>query len=367
MSNYLSKKLRKALRNLPLLFLLVLMITSCQSPGKRFALKAQRNLNEVDLLLERREFRKAQTLAEQAKEEIEQALIRDPDNININLVHARASLTLFLANNTRTIEQSEIRPRSLVRIPSPQEYLGYEELKGSINKLEKMLTEQKLSFEQQGAANMLLAAIFRLDVASAPQAISAYGRALEAYTIWRTELQGENSRETPRIIATALVTNQIAQLQIGIAEVSLLLENWDDALHALQEQMGNNDLEYFEIRLDLLTGRLQNIQRMIDDNFNSDNADIRSERLKEYIRENRTTKLSLSNQLGSYNSNEAALLQTEVDLVETKNNLIYRIICYYNLAQEHPLQKARTILRTFDPTAEQQLISLLQQSKPTLP
>jgi len=341
--------------------LLAVTLVACQKPFEREASRSQALLDEADLLMEVRRFDQAEDKARDALDRLNIILAKVPDNADYRLIRARANITLFMSQNTIIIENAKPRPRSLVRIPDVTEYIDYDSTMVPAEKeLKEVLNNNSnLALEQKGYAHGMLAVIFRLNPATARQADEQYAAAIGAYEGWLKEMRRDRPRIGSNEFNIMRLENQIRGLLMARAEVNLLAENWAQALSLLEQVMAGNDLQYFEVQFPFFEKNIASIEQGLDTDTRI-SVDPRVERLNTAIAKTRKGQFLQREKVAAQDPRKAQMLQMKVELAETKNNLTYRIICYYNLNDQARLNAAREVLRANYPELDAELASQLK-------
>jgi len=341
-------------------FLLTLSL-GCSFSSDKEGFRSQALLDEAELYMESRQFDLSDEKINEALKKVKGALSRDPSNIDIALLKARAYFLLFMTRNTLILEQAKIRPRSLVRLPEMYEYRDYPEtVVPAKTILEEMINtrDQELSHEQRGFIHSYLAAIFRLNLATAKQANEQYGLAVTTYRTWLNQLRSTKTKIGSKEINTHRILGEILNLSLAQVEVNLLQEQWIEALNLLERTKGNKDLKYFPVQFELIEEEIATLSnKCMKEKIKFDKS--RGGKLSAAIQKARHSKLSYKDQLICSSPYEFDLRQKRHNLQNVQNSLMYRIICYYNLQQQKNLDEARHILRTYYPELDHKLTTLL--------
>ncbi len=357
------RRLRLGLVPLVVMVMLCMGLLSCDRQTKRRAFDAQAMLDEADLLLHLREREKAQDKVAAALVKIDKALARVPEDPDYLLLSARAHLSAFTAKNATLMQMAPQRPRSLVRLPKPDDYIDYSlHILAARSNLRDMLRLGKtLDDEHRAVAHMMLGTSMRLRLSTLDEAETEYGIAIRLYEGLLRGLKQEHSKLKPKTFEILRIRNQLRAIRMAQVEVGLLAEQWGPSLGHLEKIMGGKDLQYFGVRFSTLERRINEIEAQIRLNF-KELQGSREERLEKSIAERKKTQLLISKrkELGSLNPLEGQLLQTEIDLTEAINSLQYRIICYYNLEQEDSFSEAMRILGSHYPELKNKLIEALK-------
>lgn len=328
-----------------------LCFTACQSSTlEREAGRAQGTLAEADLLMELRRFDEAEARGYEALDKVAVILEQAPENIDYRLLRVRALMTIFMAKNVVIIEQAPVRKGSLVRIPARSEYREYDDLVGPSEAELKDIANNidDLSWEQSGYVHGMLAAILRLTPETAEDADREYVLALDAYEAWLTDLKDNRPIVGSNNFQIGRLENQIRGLLLARAEVNFLTEDWSVALEMLEEVMAGPDLKYFEVQFPFLEKQVEDIQKKLEDDERI-TLDPRVRRLNEAIARTRKGSMSAREERAAMDPYKAQLLHIKIELADTKNNLLYRIICYQRLGRQQEYDEARLILRTYYP------------------
>lgn len=332
------------------------LLTGCQHGREQQAHKAKDQLDEADLLTEVRKLKQADEAAQQALDILQPLRESEPSNVDFRLLEIRAYMTQFISRNIVVMESAPPLPRSWVRLPEVSQYKDYQETAGRAFELLKDVLngDTELTREQRGYVHGTLASIFRLDKQTADQAIDQYEQAIEAYQEWANDLKSKETKVGSQSLNITRLNNQITGLRMAQAEVNLLLERWEYALEDLKLAMAGDDLAYFSVQFQMLDQFIAQMQHKVD----SDQRmikDPRVEKMQEALRNRTKGKLSNREKVAQYDPNKAALIQGQIDLANTQNNLIYRIICLHQLGRHENEQQARTILRTYYPELDNML------------
>lgn len=342
----------------PILFIpLLILLVSCQMASNREAHRAQALLDEAELLMEARQLDKAKESAEMALQKLSNVKKEEnPDVLDLRLLEVRAHFTIFMADNLLTIENAEIRRRSLVRFPEPQQYIGWTEHLLVAERILKEIasSEKKLTTDQEGFVHGMLGAILRLNEKTLNSADREYGRAITAYRKQLAEVKANPPKIGSNATTVAHLENQIRSLLMAQAEVKLLAEEWSEALTRLEKAMAGPDLKYFAVQFEILNNSIEEAQAQIDLAIKMRKGS-REEKLVQALEAKRQKKLSKREELASYNPYRLRLTQARVEESDTVNNLIYRMICYHQLKRRSDFEKALTILETFYPDLSHEL------------
>ena len=347
------------------LFFWVVLLLGCTFSSEKEGFRCQALLDEAELYIESRQFDLSEEKIAQALERIEDVLSRNPSNIDISLLKTRAYFLLFMTRNTLILEQARIRPRSLVRLPEMYEYRDYAEtiIPAKLILQELINTRDKeLSYEQRGFIHASLAAIFRLNLATAKEANEQYNLAVAAYRTWLNQLKSPKTKIGSKEINIHRIQKEILDLCMAQAEVNLLQEHWVETLDLLERTKGGKDLKYFSVQFELIEEEIAAItNKCIEEKIKFDQS--RGGKLSTAIQKARSSQLSYKDQLICSSPYEFELRHKRQNLQNVQNNLMYRIICYYHLNQQENLDKSRHILRTYYPELDQRLAALLMSEK----
>lgn len=350
------------LRSTVSIFLLLVLLCACGRSVDREAQRAQALLNEADLLIDGRMFTDAELKAKEALNKLDHVLQRDETHTDYRLLRIRALMTLFMSRNILTIEQAEIRPRSLVRFPEAEELSDYEttvrpaeqELKAVIN------GDTPLKFDQAAFAHSTLATIYRLNLNTVKESLWEYDKALKVYDKQLRKLHSEKKQIGSNRFAIMRLENQIRSLQQAKAEVLLLTEDWGTALEVLRKTMAGMDLLYFSVQFDLLEGEIADLENKLSLDESLAEGSRENKLLSSIQSSRQDRKLGQREKLGGKNPYQVELLLRRMQLDDIQNNLLYRIIALYHLEENERLEAARSTLRQYYPGLEAELIQLLK-------
>ena len=336
---------------------------SCQQSTNKEAQTSQNLLDESELLIESREFKEAYKSAKKALNTIQLVIKKDKKNPDFQLLEIRALLNMFMAQNTLIIENSNIRPRSLVRLPFPEDYQNLEEtLVPAKKQLIQMANEAKnLSFEQEGYIHSSLATIFRLNLTTLNQADKEYNKSIKHYYNWVDELQATTKSQRRNALKVENIKNQIQNLKIAQIEVNLLKENWNRSLDLLQITMGNSDLQYFSTHFSLLENQIEGLIEKLQE-YKKKKTGTRENNLTLLLEKIRKQPLSKKENLARTNPYVLELNHLFSKLTDLKNNLLYRIICYHNLKDKEKLKESTSILLRFYPELQVEVDTITRSS-----
>ena len=337
----------------------------CQHAIEREAHRAQALLNEADLLMNARLFNEAEQNAREALEKLEVSLARQPENIDFRLLRVRGWMTVFFSRNILTIEQAPIRARSLVRFPEFSELVDYDTMvKPAENELKALINGPELmSHDQQAFAHSTLAAIYRLNLNTLDHSLREYAKAVEVYQRQLNKLRNDDSNIGSHDFAIMRLENQLRSIKQAESEVFLLKESWTEALAVLQSMMGGTDLKFFSTQFDLWEGKIASLEAKLslDERLQESS---REQRLLLSIQEKKSERnLSKSERLGGKNPYQVELLHSRIQLDQIKNNLVYRIICHFQLKEAATLELARAALRGHYPELDRELIQQLEENR----
>ncbi|MBN4066465.1 hypothetical protein JYU14_00045 [Simkania negevensis] len=334
---------------------LLLFSFGCNSQQEqRELIQNQLLLDEANNLIELRELPRAKKTLEKAVNSLNDKIAKQPGNPGLQLQRAQALLAYFTAENLLTIEQAPIHPQSLMRIPSPSDYTGYHEyIARAMADVDNVLSSRQLSYEKKAAAYTLLASIYRLKEDTMARASNAYEKAIDNSVDWLNEIRTTKGKKKPLAINIHRVEEQVHLLQIARVETLLAIQDWEEALTQLEEARGGKDLKFFAIQIEFENRRISDFQQKINEDFERNRG---ASRLS-YQSDKKRTR---TDELQGLNAYETALWQSELRLTDLKNNLIYRIICYYNLDDKRALEEARKILKHSYPYIETELTQQLE-------
>lgn len=339
--------------------MICLCLQACDYREHAKAIKSQSQLDTAQESIEQREFLQAEDLIKTAIKSLDELIEKDRDNVDYLLLRARAYYLLFLSKNTLVMERALARPRSLVKLPEFSEYIDFD---GSIELSKKDLQRVLIlpaKNEEKAVARSLLGNLLGLDAQGALNADEQYKKAIEHFQEKFYELQ-ENSKIGSQKFAKEAIEEKIKALMLSRVEVLMLAEEWQKALRILQEHMAGDDLKYFSVHFTLFENKINTLEKRLEDNKKR-TAQSREAKLHQVIEKIRQKKLPKQN-LEQFNPIELELLKTEEQLTETKNHLIYRIICYYNSSNEQSLRQSEEILRSFYPEIHAKLRLALEQN-----
>lgn len=333
---------------------------SCGPSYERKAATAQGLLDDADIYMQIREFAKSYDTAVKATDMIANSLQAAPSNVDIKLLLARAYMTQFMAKNILIIENAAPLEKSFVTLPSVDQYKKFSQTIGKAKTIlsDVINNETSLSFEQKGYAHAMLAACFRLQLSTAQDAVREYQASIEAYQSLLQELSMEKKQVGSNEIQITQLKEQIQSLWMSVSEVNFLLNNWNAALFSLQQAMAGEDLSFFEVQLPLLDRQIIQQQNIIDQDVRI-TTDPRVERLNAAIAKTRKGKLTIREEQAGKGSAKAHLIALKIEQNQMKNNLLYRIICYYRLGMIREYDEARQILRSLYPKLDAQIAALL--------
>jgi len=340
--------------------ILLLLNTSCGQQTKQEGHRSQALLDEATLYIEMRQFDHAEEKIAEALKKIEGVLESEPDNIDVQLLKARAYFTQFTVRNLVILEQAQARPRSLIQLPEMYEYRDYEKtIVPAKATLEKVINQQTLTPEQRGFAHASLAAIFRLNIETAPKADEHYALAIAAYEKWIQQMKSPKTKLESKEINIHHIRGELLQLRMAQVEANLLAEQWVEALVLLERAMGAQDLKYFPVQFELLEEEIATItNKCLEEKTKFDQT--RGGKLAKRVEKSRRSRLSYQDQLTCSSPYQFELRQRKRDLNIVQNNLMYRMICYHQLNQTGNFERASHILRTYYPELDQQLESMLK-------
>ncbi|MFT5318650.1 MAG: hypothetical protein ACI8RA_001918 [Chlamydiales bacterium] len=361
--NSLKNNLKKAF----LIIGILLLAASCGKNEDGKAAKGVFLLNEAEFLIQSREFTPAEAKILNALEVLNAVIKNTPENVDYRLYRSRAHILLFESQNILTIERAPERPRSLVKIPDAWEYVDYdktialaeEDLRYILN------LQENITPKQEASARAMMGNIYRLDIGKALEADEYYQKAISATRNWLGELETSKTRLDPHTYDIQRANRQIDDLQVARIEVLLLAEKWATALSLLEEMMAGQDFKYFSVQYTLLENKIASLFDRIEER-KEHNKETRAGKLKKFLDESRSKKRKDDDGgLSSFTPIELEIMKTEEILAATKNNLIYRTICYHNLGMQEELSIAHGILFSFYPDIDAQLTLSLHQSSHT--
>lgn len=345
------KKIRTFLAILFISFLAI----SCSQADNKLAFKSQRLLDESDVLMERHDYNNAFKKVQQAQSNLNVLISKHRNNADYLILHARANFNLFLIKNVSVFNAAKQDPLSLTALPKAQDYISRDKyLLPAIINLNKILNspDTKPTSEQIIAANVLLASIYRLDEKTLDKAINHYQTAISIYVQQLQDLRAEETKLSPKTHAIAKKENEIRNIQMAMAEIYILKHKWEPALFLLEDIAGGPDLKYFDTHFALLQNKLAEAEKQMQ---LKQASDTKKSKTKNFIKKKSSSDIS-------YSTEEAAIMQIETTLTALKNNLIYRIICFYHLKRNNELKEAREILRQYYPEVDAKVMQELDQS-----
>ena len=347
-----------------LLFAITVLVSSCTGQHNSQASRGSSLLNEAEYLLETREFQKAENTGFKALEKINLALSSKPHNADYLLLRARSYFLLFLAKNTLVMENAPERPNSLVKIPNFWDYIDFDKtIPLAERDLKAVLDlEKSLSLEQKSAVWGMLGSIYRLNSSTLENSNENYKKAISFIEQWLYDLEHSSSKIKNKSFALERAKKQIQEMKMARVEVLLLAEKWDLALSILQEIMAGDDLKYFSIQYTLLENKISSLLKRLKE-IDEHAKETREDKLRRLIAENRKKRHVENGTSSDLSPIEVELLNVEEKLTFTKNNLIYRIICYHNLRKKKELDETRNILRDFYPDIDEKLNLSLEKNR----
>jgi hypothetical protein len=350
------------LKKIFLVLAILILAVSCGKRGEDKASKGVYLLNEAEFLLESRDFNQPKEKILQALAIFDEIIKEYPDKVDFLLYRARAYILLFQNDNALTIERAPERARSLVKIPNTWEYSNYDQtiLKAEDDLQHILNLRDSISNKQEASARAMMGNIYRLNVDKAGEADEYYQKAIAATKRWRTELESTKTRLDSHTYDIQRAVKQIELLETARVEVSLLAENWGTALSILEDTMAGQDFKYFSVQFILLENKIAKLFDRLDAN-KEEEKETRAGKLKRLLNEVRSKKKD-DKGLAAYNALELEIMKTEEIITDTKNNLIYRIICYHNLGKSDELSISHGILQSFYPDIDAKLTLSLQQS-----
>ncbi len=344
-----------------LVLCLSLFVSGCGVSVDKEQRQNQIILDEADLYLEFGQRNEALARAHQAIRNLNLLLAESPSESSYLLLHARALLTAFLAKNAPIIQKSPLQPKSLIHMPKKADYIDYDRYVGvallNLRKAEDI--GAPLESEQKAALHAMLASIYRLQMKTMSEANIQYKMAIQAYKNYLYSLEIDQKPLGKKSFAIQQVTNQIRHLILARSEVKIAQHKWQMALDLLQAMMGGDDLAYFDVKFQQLEEKIAELQELA--NREHPRTPDRANAIAKLVAEKREFD-SKAKELASASSYKVNLLQTEIELAALKNNLMYRIICYYWLNDMSRYEQARVYLRKYYPSLDAQLSTLLKQS-----
>ena len=345
------------------LFIACLLLSSCGRAEQRGINRAQTYLDEAAILNESRRFDRAEEKATEAIKQLQVLMVESPDNFELRLLKSRAYTSLFMSKNIVIMENATVQNESLVRLPKFHEYVNYEEtlklaeenLLYVLNHYKEELKEEHLSY-----IHASLAGVYRLDTKKLKSADEEYVKALDIYKSSLHRLKNDESKIGNHNLAIARLENTIRSLQMARAEVNLLAKNWPQALDILRSAMAGTDLEFFPVQFEILNGQIYSIHRRMAD-AEKLRQSSRGHRFLAAIKDKKAPESLEKNAISGSDPYMGELLQTQLYLTDVQNNLLYRIICYYQMQQEPQLEKAYQILGEFFPELRSQTQQLLEE------
>lgn len=341
-----------------LVLFLCLCLQACNYREHAKALQSQSQLEQAQTFIDRREFFQAEEMIGKAIKTLDQLLVKESDNVDYLLLRARAHYLFFLSKNITVMERAAPQANSLVKIPQFSEYIDFElNTEPAKKDLQKVLILQSKN-EQRAVARTLLGNLLGLDAQSALDADEQYQKAIFHYKEQSREIDREN-KIGKRRYAKQEIQEKIKSIMMSRAEVLLLAQEWKKALAVLQEHMAGNDLKYFSVHFTLLENKIHALEKRLEDNKkrSAESREAKLSQVLEKIRQKNPEK-SRSEVL---NPIELELLSTEEQLTETKNNLIYRMICYFQIKDQKNLKASEEIFRSFYPQLHKKIKIALEQ------
>ena len=349
------------IQHLIVCLILSIALSSCQVASEREAHRAEALLTEAELQLDLRKLDKAEELTEQALGKLAPLIEKQPKHIDFRLLRVRAYIAQFLAQNMLVLEEAPIRPRSLVRFPEAHNLINYQDtLQLAHEELRDLANNpEELDFDQTAFVHGNLALILRLNESTLEDALKEYERAIAAYQTDLDGLKADVTKIGSHKIKIAQLENQVRSLRLAQSEVSLLSENWEQALNYLQSAMAGRDLKYFDVQFSLLNEQIEQAENKLEE-IKKLSEGSREAKLLQLVEAKKAKRYSKREEISGYNPYKISLLQSKIELADTQNNLMYRIICYYNLGDDSRQQRAEAILRTHFPEIESHLNDQLQ-------
>ncbi len=346
--------------------MLALCLIGCQKTANRDAFRAQGLLDDASSLMDARLFKEASENSDKAITLMD-PLFRDyPADVRYRLLWCRAHLTKFISENAVTISRAEPRPRSLVRLPAFKDLIGFNEhaipARDELNRLASL--SEPLTFDQRAYIHSSLAVIYRLSLETANEALKEYAAASAIYKEWEQKLRADTGPLQDHRQEMIRISNEAQDLKLAASEVSLLEEKWQDALTQLEEMMAGKDIAFFAVQFKIAEEQIAHWKNQIQQ-AEANSANSREQQLTEALKRNADLKKGGRDDFASRNPLQMELYQQRVQLAQKQNNLMYRIICYWQLGMKAELEEARTALRTFYPELETEVTTRLKGNQKT--
>ncbi len=357
---HMIKSLLSKMTSSLLALFIIFGLSSCNSSDNKDLNKNKALLNEADLYMEFGQMLDAKEKATEAIRNLNLLIAKSPSDISYLLLHARALVTKFLIINSSIISTASLQPKSLIRMPLYNDYIGYDKYIRvamiDLKKVQEVGTPMKK--EQSAALHAMLASIYRLKMDTMSKANLQYKLSIKAYSSYLEELKDEKGIGS-RSFAIRQVQNQIRLLNLSRAEVKLAMHKWEMALRILQKMMGGADLSFFDITFNKIETKLATLRQ--ESNSDHERTPEKARAIADIIAKNRHPDTK-AKELAGYSSYQINIMQAEIELASLKNNLMYRIICYYWLKNESQYEDARVILRKYYPALDSELSQLLKNS-----
>ncbi len=342
-----------------LLLFLILGLTGCNSNTDRDLNRNKTLLDEADLYLEFSQITEAKAKATEAIRNLDLLMAKKPSDIPYLLLHARALITKFLITNSSIIAEAPIQAKSLIRIPHFNNYIGYDKyISIAILDLKRAQEINPLMKSDQSAAlHAMLASIYRLQMSSMSKANVQYKLSIKAYHTYLQELEKDKKPIGNHNFAITQIKNQIRLLTISRAEVKLAMHKWNKALRVLKKMMGGADFDFFDVTFNKIETKIANLKNESKKEHTSTPEKARA--ISEIVTKKRSPS-NKSKELAGYSSYQINVMQAEIELASLKNNLMYRIICYYWLGNKSQYEQGRMVLRKYYPALDSELSYLLK-------
>lgn len=334
----------------------------CSPTSDKDLTKNRALLDEADLYMEFGQLSEAKSKASEVIKNVSFLIAKQPSDISYLLLHARALLTKFLITNSSVISNAPLQPKSLVRIPQFNDYIGYDRyiLVALIDLKKAQEIGAPLRKDQSAALHAMLASIYRLNMNTMSKANVQYKHAIKSYRAHLLDLKRDKPNVGTNNFAQTQVKNQIRLLTISRAEVKLTMHKWDMALRVLKQMMGGDSLEYFDLMFNKIETKIASLkdEAIKDHERTPEKAKIIADIVAK--KRNPSTK---AKELAGYSAYQINIMQAEIELASLKNNLMYRIICYHWLSLNSKHNDARIVLRKYYPILDSELSHLLKNSK----
>lgn len=122
-------------------------------------------------------------------------------------------------------------------------------------------------------------------------------------------------------------------------------------------------MKYFSLHFERYLQRIQELEVKIAEDARQREASREEKLTKKIVFARSKRSFTPLEEVARSNPYEAELMQVRLDLADTQNNLMYRLICYYNLDATNSYQEGLKILRKFFPKLEQNLTTQLEKYK----